>query len=133
MSLCNRLGRLWTTAALVGMVVYGFVGAVVISSYALALAAATSAALFTSIFTILATSALQIEVPDPLRARVMGIHAIAYSLMPLGGLLLGGGATYVGVANAVAISVSVYLIVVLAVVQRVTSVRRLNADHLSAS
>ena len=46
---------------------------------------------------------MQLEVPDALRGRVMGVHSITYSLMPLGGLLLGAIANETTVVTAVAV------------------------------
>ncbi len=48
------------------------------------------ASLFNAIFLISSMTAMQLRVPDALRGRVMGMHGITFSLIPLGGLL--GGA-----------------------------------------
>ena len=42
-----------------------------------------------SFFLISSMTVLQLAVPDPLRGRVMGIHSITFSLIALGGLVLG--------------------------------------------
>lgn len=42
-----------------------------------------------SCFLISSMTVLQLAVPDPLRGRVMGIHSITFSLIALGGLVLG--------------------------------------------
>ena len=62
--------------------------------YPLALACAVLASMCTAMFLVSSMTVMQLAVPDRLRGRVMGIHGICFSLIPLGGLL--GGA----IANA---------------------------------
>ena len=57
-------------------------------------------------------TALQASVPDQLRGRVMGIHSITYSLMPLGGLFLGALAVPIGAPYAVIVTCFLFLIVI---------------------
>ncbi|MCP5179979.1 MAG: MFS transporter [Pseudomonadales bacterium] len=78
-----------------------------------ALAMTLLASLFSSVFIVTSQGVLQLTVPDHLRGRVMGIHAIGYSLIPLGGLLLGGLTGVVGVAMAVTIGSVVYALAIL--------------------
>jgi MFS family permease len=63
-------------------------------------------------FMIISMTVLQLEVPDALRGRVMGIHTIGYSLVPLGGLFLGGLADSIGAGWAVITGALVYLIAI---------------------
>lgn len=63
-------------------------------------------------FMIISMTVLQLEVPDALRGRVMGIHTIGYSLVPLGGLFLGGLADSIGAGWAVITGAIVYLIAI---------------------
>ena len=88
--------------------------------YAVALLLIYAAALFNSIFLIASMTALQMRVPDELRGRVMGIHAIAFSFIPLGGLLGGAVAevTNVRVAIAVAALALTGIVAVVALTQR---------------
>lgn len=86
-----------------------FAMATLIPSFWLAAALVGVASAFTSVFMVLLMTALQVEVPDMLRGRVMGIHSITYSLMPLGGLGLGALAVYTGAPLAVMISVTVFI------------------------
>jgi len=64
------------------------------AGYPLALGCSVLAAMCTSMFLVSSMTVMQLSVPDRLRGRVMGLHSICFSLIPLGGLL--GGA----VANA---------------------------------
>jgi MFS family permease len=73
----------------------------------------TLTAAFSSAFLITSMTALQLFVPDAMRGRVMSLHGITFSLMPLGALFSGGLATIVGAPVAVAIGAAVVLVVVL--------------------
>ncbi len=68
-----------------------------------------------SIYMIISMTILQMRVPDELRGRVMGIHTIGYSLMPLGGLFLGALAERTGAGAAVLYGGGIYLVVLLSV------------------
>ena len=50
---------------------------------------ATLASIGASFFLISSMTVMQLAVPDALRGRVMGIHSITFSLIALGGLVLG--------------------------------------------
>jgi MFS family permease len=76
---------------------------------------ATLASIGGSFFLISSMTVMQLAVPDALRGRVMGIHSITFSLIALGGLVLGPlaelysppiavtcGALVVGVSVAIA-------------------------------
>ena len=52
---------------------------------------------------------MQLAVPDTLRGRVMGIHSITFSLIALGGLVLGPLAELVSAPVAVLVGVGVVL------------------------
>lgn len=64
-----------------------------------------------SVFMVASMTVLQIAVPDELRGRVMGIHTMGYSLMPLGGLSLGWLSLQFGSPGAVMISNLLFLLV----------------------
>ena len=53
---------------------------------------------------------LQLNVPDELRGRVMGIHSITFSLIALGGLVAGALAALFTAPVAVMIGAAVVLI-----------------------
>lgn len=86
--------------------------------------------LFASVFMVCAMTVMQLEVPDALRGRVMGIHAMGFSLMPLGGLLLGALAERLGAGPAVWAGSGLYLAVILATAVRYPVIRSLDGHHL---
>jgi predicted MFS family arabinose efflux permease len=101
----RRLG--WMLLAAVfgtSLFVIGFAAAPV---YLVGVALLFSAALWQSVFSISTMTALQLRVPDHLRGRVMGIHTITFSLIPLGGLLGGAIADVANVRVALAASAAV--------------------------
>ena len=77
-----------------------------------ALVAVWLAAVMSAMFMVTSMGVMQLTVPDPLRGRVMGIHAIGYSLGPLGGLFLGGLAEPLGPALAVSLGCGLFLIAI---------------------
>ena len=80
------------------------------NAYYLALGAIFCASVFSSIFMVTSTSILQLEVPDALRGRVMGFHAITYNLMPLGALFTGAISVYNNPSAAISISTTIVLV-----------------------
>lgn len=84
-----------------------------------------AAAAFSSVYMIISMTILQMRVPDDLRGRVMGIHTMGYSLVPLGGLFLGWLAETTGAGAAVLYAAGFYLLVVLVVWLSKSSLRRL--------
>ena len=75
---------------------------------------------------------MQLEVPDALRGRVMGIHSITYSLMPLGGLLLGAIANETTLVTAVVFGASAFLAVTLTVAATRPQIRAIDGKTLAA-
>ncbi len=90
-----------------------FAAAIPLQSLPLSLLLAFLIAASASAFMIISMTILQLKVPDALRGRVMGIHTIGYSLVPLGGLFLGALADSLGAAWAVVTGAGVYLIAIL--------------------
>lgn len=66
-----------------------------------------------SVFMIASMTMLQLAVPDELRGRVMGIHTMGYSLIPLGGLSLGWLSLQFGSPGAVILSNLVFLVILI--------------------
>ena len=93
--------------------------------YALSLLFVFLAGVFNSVFLVASMTALQLRVPDELRGRVMGIHGITFSLIPLGGLFCGAIASAAGVRVAVAISIAILVVIVLAVAATQREIRTL--------
>lgn len=83
-----------------------------------------------SFFLISSMTALQIWVPDALRGRVMGIHSICFSLIALGGLVMGPVATFISAPVAVLSGAAVVLVITLSVIFRYPEIRRLDGRHL---
>ncbi|MBM3957094.1 MAG: MFS transporter [Gemmatimonadetes bacterium] len=95
--------------------------------YALSLLLAFAAAVFNSVFLITSMTVLQLRVPDELRGRVMGIHGITFSLIPLGALFVGAIAAATGVRYAVAVSAGILFAIILAVAATQREVRSLGS------
>jgi MFS family permease len=123
----KRLGTVILSGALTSaLVMYGFAAMLLVPSYYGALAFAMLGSACSAAFMINALTVLQLEVPDTLRGRVMGIHAMTYSLMPLGGLLLGALTDRIGATAALSASVSVFLVILLIISVTQPVLRRLD-------
>ena len=75
--------------------------------YALALGFAMLASMCMSMFLVTSMTVMQLAVPDGLRGRVMGLHSICFSLIPLGGLLGGAVASVTSPPFAAALNAGV--------------------------
>ncbi len=69
--------------------------------FELSLGAMVIVGLANALYMTTVNTALQTEVPDALRGRVMGVYGMTWSLMPLGGLLAGAVAQVLGAPTAV--------------------------------
>jgi MFS family permease len=85
-------------------------------------------ALCSSVFLITSMTVLQLNVPDQLRGRVMGIHGITFSLIALGGLFSGALAAQLGLAAAVTVGSAIILLEVVWVTATQTELRRLDGS-----
>ena len=117
-------------ALLASVTLYGFALTVEFVWYGPALLMAFASSVFASIYMIIAMTVMQLEVPDALRGRVMGVHSITYSLMPLGGLLLGAIANESTVVTAVVFGATAFLVVTLLVGFRQRSIRAIDGQAL---
>ena len=81
-------------------------------AYPLAIASVFCLAASSSVFMITSLTVLQLHVPNEIRGRVMGIHGITYSMIPLGGLLAGWIASYSSPSLAVSACGTVYLLII---------------------
>lgn len=79
------------------------------------------------VFMATTTTMLQMLVPDALRGRVMSIYMLDRGLMPIGALLAGVIAHFVGAPAAVSLMGSVVIILAVLVVWRVPLIRRLES------
>jgi len=119
-------------ALLSGVSLYGFALVSDLGWYGPALLAALATSVCASVFMISSMTVMQLEVPDALRGRVMGIHSITYSLMPLGGLLLGAIANQTSVVTAVVFGASVFVLITLAVGVTRPAIRGIDGKVLTA-
>jgi MFS family permease len=72
------------------------------------------------------TTVLQLELPEDLRGRVMGIYGLAWDLMPVGGVIVGTIAEYAGAPMAVAVGGFLVSGSAVLVVVRSPNIRNLN-------
>ena len=84
--------------------------------------------MFNSIFLISSMTVLQMRVPDTLRGRVMGIHGITFSLIPLGALFSGSLASAFSAPAAVAIGASIVMLAVISVAGTQPEIRNLKGE-----
>jgi len=101
-------------------------------AYPVALIAAFTIAMFSSIFMITSMTVLQLQVPENLRGRVMGLHGITYSLIPLGGLLSGFIASHSSAPIAISIAATLYLLFVAVIAMTQVHIRKIDGVHVSA-
>ncbi len=111
----------------------GFAWACEANSYGGALLAAFAVAVCASVFLVTAMTVLQLEVPDALRGRVMGIHSITYSLLPLGGLLLGAIAHQTSVVSAVVFGAAAFLLIGIAVSTARPAIRQIDGRQIAGT
>jgi predicted MFS family arabinose efflux permease len=95
---------------------------------ALGLAFLTAAA--ASSFMIISMTVMQLLVPDALRGRVMGIHTIGYSLVPLGGLFLGALADSFNAGMAVTAGGMIYLAAIIVTAFSQKEIREMDGSAL---
>jgi MFS family permease len=89
-------------------------------------------ALFVQGFMVSAMTVMQLEVPDQLRGRVMGLQTMGYSLVPLGGLFLGALANRYSGVFALVVGASLFLVSVLVVSMIKTHIRDLDGRTYSS-
>lgn len=87
-------------------------------------------AIFSSAFMVLTMTVMQLLVPDDLRGRVMGIYSMGFSLMPLGGLLLGAASEFGNPSLAVIGANMAFVGIVAVIGWRQHRIRRLSGSDL---
>jgi len=120
---------MFACATLSGLALVTFAWVTGADLYAAALGCVFVASAFSSIYMIISMTILQMRVPDHLRGRVMGIHSIGFSLIPLGGLLLGSIAEKTGPGAAVLSANGVYLLIVVSFWAGRAELRQLTNRH----
>lgn len=101
-------------------------------AYLIALISVFAISVCSSVFMITSLTVLQLEVPDEIRGRVMGIHGITYSMIPLGGLLAGAIATVSSAPVAISVGGTVYLAIVLWIAVFRPKIRQIDGRGLAA-
>lgn len=94
-------------------------------SYPLSLALAVALGLASQFYMTTINSILQVNLPDHLRGRVMGIFGLAWELMPVGGMIAGAIAEFAGAPVAVGIGGLMVAGMAAAVAFRSPTIRRL--------
>lgn len=101
-------------------------------AYGISLPLIFCASFFNAIFLVNSMTAMQLSVPDGLRGRVMGMHGITFSLIPLGGLMGGAIADALDVRWAVFASAVVLSCIAAAVFLTQRHIRGLDGRRLRA-
>ncbi|HEU4342316.1 MAG TPA: MFS transporter [Candidatus Binatia bacterium] len=94
-------------------------------SYALSLVLACALGIASQFYLTTINAILQVNLPDQLRGRVMGIYGLVWELMPVGGIIAGTIAEFAGAPVAVAVGGAFVALMALAVAILLPSVRRL--------
>ena len=95
------------------------------NSYALSLALACLLGTASQFYMTTIHAILQVNLPDQLRGRVMGIHGLAWELMPVGGMVAGVIAEVSGAPSAVAFGGAMVAGMAVVVATFLPSIRRL--------
>lgn len=94
-------------------------------SFALSLAIMLVSGFVNSLYMTTASASVQMIVPNELRGRVMGVYSLTWSLLPLGGMVMGGLAALSDAPTAVALGGALLAGVALLVGAAVPQVRGL--------
>ena len=121
----NLTHMMLSSGVLTAVTTVGFTVASMFVWFYIAIALQFAAAFFASLFLISSMTTMQLSVPDQLRGRVMGIHTMCYSLLPLGGLFLGSLTEFANVLTAVLSGSGIYLVALLIVLAGTSSMRDL--------
>ena len=134
-----RLGRIMLGAVVATALCIAAFALVVLNAgaisaaYPVAIGWMVASGLFSSIFLITSMTVLQLHVPDPLRGRVMGIHGITFSLIPLGGLFSGTLALWTGAPVAVLVACTIVVLVAGAIMWRQAEIRELDGTTIESA
>lgn len=94
-------------------------------SYPLSLLLAFALGVASQFYMTTISTVLQVNLPNELRGRVMGIYGLVWELMPVGGMIAGGIAEYAGAPVAVAFGGVMVAVMPLAIAARYPGIRRL--------
>ena len=84
--------------------------------------------MFNSMYLVSSMTVLQMRVPDALRGRVMGIHGITFSVLPLGAVFGGSVASAFTPPIALAVGASIVMLAVLSVAATQSEIRNLKGE-----
>lgn len=127
----RHLGRIMLAGAALSVVMlFAFAWASTLANLPLALLLVFLSAACASAYMIVSMTAMQLIVPDALRGRVMGIHTIGYSLVPLGGLFLGALADNIGAGPAIIAGGLIYLAAIAVTSFRQSAIRNMDGNAL---
>lgn len=121
-------GCMLSAVALLGFSVVTAFAAGMHDPYAVAVCFVVLVSLFNSTYLISSMTVLQMRVPDALRGRVMGIHGITFSLIPLGALFSGSLASAFTAPTAVAIGAGIVVLAALSVAATGGEIRALKGE-----
>lgn len=121
-------GSLCATFALFGFSITTGFAEELQNAYAIAVVFVFLMSMFNSTYLISSMTVLQMRVPDDLRGRVMGIHGITFSLIPLGALFGGAVASVFTPPIAVAAGATIVMLSVLSVAFTRSEVRNLKGQ-----
>jgi MFS family permease len=94
-------------------------------SYPLSLILACALGIASQFYITMINAVLQVNLPDQLRGRVMGIYGLTWELMPVGGLIAGAIAEYAGAPAAVVVGGAFVAVMALGVAMFSPNMRRL--------
>jgi len=101
-------------------------------AYAIALISVFAISVCSSVYMIISLTVLQLRVPADIRGRVMGIHGITYSMIPLGGLLAGAITSVSSAPVAISVGGTVYLGIVVWIAIFRRKIRQIDGRSLVA-
>ena len=113
--------------ALAGAVAFGvlLISFALSKSYALSLGLALALGIASQFYMTTISTVLQVNLPNELRGRVMGIYGLAWELMPVGGMIAGAIAEFAGAPVAVGFGGFMVAAMALLVMIFYPSIRRL--------
>jgi MFS family permease len=94
-------------------------------SYLLSLILACALGIASQFYITMINAILQVNLPDQLRGRVMGIYGLTWELMPVGGLIAGAIAEYAGAPAAVVVGGAFVAVMALGIAIFSPNMRRL--------
>ncbi len=121
-------GSICSSLALLSFSVVTGYAQVIQNAYTIAIFFVFLMSMFNSVYLISSMTVLQMRVPDALRGRVMGIHGISFSLIPLGALFGGSVAAAFTAPTAAAVGASIVILAVLSVATTQSGIRDLRGD-----